>query len=157
MDKYEALLSKIQQSEDVPEWVVDEIQSTYEASGLRTDLKETRDKYRDVLTTNTKLRDRILAEEFTKHGVTISPTALRIPDDLDPTDAEKVEGWLVQSGLTSTKPTTSVDERSTHDRIVAATDSAATPTVDLSQFDPTTMDEDEFYRKYEAAKATIRR
>jgi hypothetical protein len=146
MDKYEALLNKMKDSGEVPEWVVDEIQSTYEASGLRTDLKETRDKYNQTLETNTRLRDTILESQFKSHGVTLSPKALRIPDDLDATDSDKVSGWLQEMGLVTAQPTTPTDERATHDRIANISSDATTPN-QISVSDIQNMSEEEFWAK----------
>lgn len=152
-DKYQELLDEMRNSGEIPETWIDRIQTTYEASGLRTDLKETKDQYRELMTQNSKLRDTILADRFKQFGVTISPSALRIPDDLDPTDTEKVEGWLVQSGLAESKPTTDPAERATHDRIAAASNAGGQPTISIEDLDPSTMSEDEFYKKVEALEA----
>lgn len=145
-DKYQELLDEMRNSGEIPESWIDRIQTTYEASGLRTDLKETKDQYRQLMDTNSKLRDTILADRFKQFGVTISPSALRIPDDLDPTDTEKVEGWLVQAGLAESKPTTDPEERAAHDRIAAASNAGGQPTLSIADLDPSKMTEDEYYQ-----------
>lgn len=151
-DRYKAFFEEARNSGVDPEWI-SKAEEMFEASPLRQDLNATKEQHRQTQEQNSKLRDALLAERFKDFGVTISPTALRIPDDLDPTDGEKVEGWLVQSGLTQSKPTTSPDLRATHDRISAASNEGGQPTISLEDLDPETLSEDEFYRKAAALQA----
>lgn len=157
MDKYEALINKMKDAGDVPEWVLDEVQSTYEASGLRTDLRDLKTKYDKTQEENTNLRTGLLADRFKAMGITISPSILNIPSDLAVTDSDKVQTWAEEMGLIQKVDTTSVDERAVHDRIATASNeggnSARMTSADL---DPSEMNETEFYkhaRKIEAEQA----
>lgn len=148
MDKYEALINKMKESGEVPEWVLDEVQSTYEASGLRTDLKNLKDQYTKTLEENTNLRTGLLADRFKSLGITISPSILNIPADLPVTDPEKVQSWAEEMGLIAKTETTTPDERVVHDRIATASNEGGNtglPTV--NDLDPSKMTEAEFYEK----------
>lgn len=154
-DKFKAMFDEAREAGLPDEWV-SRFESTFEASPLREENKATKERMREIADQNQKYRDTILAAQFRDHGVTISPTALRIPDDLDPTDAEKVEGWLVQSGLAQSKPTTDPSERATHDRIAQASNEGGQPV-----FDPQSLlnitDEEEFWTKAKQYEATRKR
>lgn len=148
MDKYEALIAKMKDSGEVPEWVLDEVQTTYEASGLRTDLKALREQHTKTLEENTSLRTGLLADRFKSLGITISPSILNIPSDLAVTDAEKVQSWAEEMGLIARTETTDQDTRATHDRIANASNdgtNSALPT--SSDLDPRKLSQEEFYEK----------
>ena len=154
-DKFKAMFEEAREAGLPDEWIT-KFESSFEASPLREENKSLKDRMKETYESNTKLRDTLLATKFSSHGVTISPSALRIPDDLDVTDDEKVEGWLVQAGLTSAKPTTDPSIRATHDRIANASNEETNATAAaLSELDPTTLSEDEFYAKAEAIMAKI--
>ncbi len=149
-DKFTQMFEEAKNSGVDPEWI-SRFESAFEASPLREENKATKDRMREIAESNTKLRDSLLATKFSSHGVTISPTALRIPDDLDVTDDEKVEGWLIQAGLTTTKPTTDPATLATHDRIAnASTDPISPSTIpDISK-----MNEEEFWAAHSAGLLT---
>ena len=148
MDKYEALINKMKESGEVPEWVLDEVQSTYEASGLRTDLKNLKDQYTKTLEENTSLRTGLLADRFKSLGITISPSILQIPSDLPVTDPEKVQSWAEEMGLIAKTETTPASEREVHDRIAATSDEGGNNSLpSVNDLDPTKMTEAEFYEK----------
>ena len=150
-DRFEQLFEEARNSGKVDEDWLDTFKSSFEASPLRVENKETRERAKAIAEQNQKYRDAILAAQFKEHGVTISPSALRIPDDLDPTDPEKVEGWLVQSGLASTKPTTDPAELATHDRIANA-GSDPVPPGQLPNIN--NMTEEEFWAAHAAGLLT---
>jgi hypothetical protein len=148
MDKYEALIKKMEESGEVPEWALTEVKQTYEASGLRTDLKDLRDKFTKINEENTSLRTGLLADRFKSLGITISPSILNIPADLPVTDPEKVQTWAEEMGLIAKTETTPTDERSTHDRIATASNEGGnTGLPAASDLDPSKMSESEFYEK----------
>lgn len=154
-DKFKAMFEEAREAGIPDEWIT-KFESTFEATPLREENKQTKERMREIAESNQKLRDTLLATKFSSHGVTISPSALRIPDDLDVTDDEKVEGWLVQSGLTSAKRTTDPKVLSTHDRIAQASNEETNAiSAALSELDPTTLTEDEFYAKAEAITAKL--
>lgn len=149
-DKFKAMFEEAREAGLPDEWVA-KFESTFEATPLREENKATKERMKEIAENNQKLRDTLLATKFTSHGVTISPSALRIPDDLDVTDDEKVEGWLVQAGLTTTKPTTDPATLATHDRIANASTETTPPN---SIPDVTKMNEEEFWTAYNAGLLT---
>lgn len=146
MDKYEALIEKMKTSGEVPEWVLDEVQTTYEASGLRTDLRDLKTKYDAALSDNTNLRTGLLADRFKAMGITIPVKVLQIPSDLAVTDEDKVREWAETSGLIAKTETTDPVERATHDRIAEASNEGGNSSIPTSaDLDPRKMPEDDFY------------
>jgi hypothetical protein len=157
MDKYEALLDKMRNSNEVPEWVLDEIATTYEASGLRTDLKSVKEKYAEAMKENTTLRTGLLADHFKSLGISISPSILNIPSDLPVTDPEKVQSWAEEMGLIAKTETTAPETRAVHDRIATASNEGGNTSVPSAlDLDPSTMSEKEFYKAVEAIEAARR-
>lgn len=154
-DKFTAIFNEAREAGLPDEWIT-KFESTFEASPLREENKATKERMKEIAERESKLKDALLATKFQTYGVTISPTALRIPDDLDPTDDEKVEGWLVQSGLAQAKPTTDPATREVHDRIAEASNEGGQPTISLADLNPETLSEDEFYRKAEILMAKIK-
>lgn len=156
-DKFKALFEEARQSGLPDEWV-DRFEESFEASGLRKDLKATQDQARQLMEQNKAMRTGLLGDRFAKLGITISPKVLNIPDDLDPTDEEKVTTWAQEMGLVEKKETTPPAERAVHDRIAAASNeggNTATPT--LQDFDPTKLSEAEFWEKAQAYEAAQKR
>ena len=154
-DKFKAMFEEAREAGLPDEWIT-KFESSFEASPLREENKATKDRMREIAETNTRLRNTLLSTQFKEFGVPYAPEALRIPDDLDPTNPEAVEGWLVQSGFAQAKPTTDPKILSTHDRIANASNEETNATAAaLSELDPTTLSEDEFYAKAEAIMAKI--
>jgi hypothetical protein len=79
-----------------------------------------------------KFRSGALGTQLQALGFKGNPSALNVPDDLDPFDAEKVTEWAVGMSLVD-KPEPSADEQrqaadmAAHDRMVAATAGATPP------------------------------
>lgn len=143
-NKFDALFEKARNAGVDPD-LLDEFQSTYEASGLRKDMRELQDKLKTQAELNRNLRSGLLADRFKTMGISISPKALNIPDDLDPTDPEKVTSWAEDMGLVQKKETTTPETRAVHDRIAnASNEGGNTQIPDLP--DPATVSEDEYYR-----------
>lgn len=155
-DKFKAIFDEAREAGLPDEWIT-RFESTFEASPLREENKQTKERMREIAERESKLKDALLATKFQSYGVSISPTALRIPDDLDPTDDEKVEGWLIQSGLAQSKPTTEPETRAVHDRISQASNEGGQPTISLEDLDPSKLTEDEFYEKAAALTAKLRK
>lgn len=146
MDKYEALINKMRESGEVPEQWLNEVEQTYEASGLRTDLRTLREQYNKSQEENTNLRTGLLADRFKAMGITISPSILNIPSDLAVTDSDKVQTWAEEMGLIAKTETTSTTERTTHDRIAEASNEGGNSSIPTSaDLDPRKMPEDDFY------------
>lgn len=148
MDKYEALIQKMKEDESVPEWVLEEVSKTYEASGLRTDLKAIKEKYDATAKERDELRTGLLADRFQKMGITISPTILNIPSDLPVTDPDKVQSWAEEMGLIAKTETTDPETKGVHDRIAAASNEGGNTGIPTAMdLDPSKMTQEEFYEK----------
>lgn len=152
-DKFKAMFDEAREAGLPDEWI-SKFESEFEATPLRAENKATKERMKEIAEANQRLRDTLLETKFSAYNVSIKPSALRIPDDLDVTDDEKVEGWLVQSGLTSARPTTDPEVRATHDRIAAAATEGGNSTLpSLADLDPNKLSEDEFYERAEAIQA----
>lgn len=154
-DKYTQLIQEARESGEIPDSWLERIETTYEASGLRTDLKATREAYQKTLDENRTLRSGLLADRFKSIGITISPTVLNIPDTLDPTDTDKVSEWAQEMGLIPKQETTPPAERATHDRIAAASNEG-NATVIPSVSDIQNLPEEEFWKQAAAREAAIK-
>ena len=153
-DKFRQLFEEARNSGVDPDWV-DKFENTFEASGLRKDNQTIKEENRLLRETATKLKTGLLQDRFRSMGVTISPSILNIPDELDPSDPEKVQSWAEEMGLISRQETTAPAERQTHDRIAAASNEgnvSVMPTVD----DISNLPEDEFWKVAAAREAAIK-
>lgn len=153
-DKFKAMFDEARDAGVDADWV-SKFESAFEATPLREEIKSTKERMKEIAEANQRYRDSLLETKFSAYNVSIKPSALRIPDDLDVTDDEKVEGWLVQSGLTSARPTTDPEVRATHDRIANAGNEGNSTGIDLSQLDPSKMSEDEFWEKAPQVEAQL--
>lgn len=154
-DKYSQLIQEARESGEIPDSWLERIESTYETSGLRTDLKATREAYQKTLDENRTLKSGVLASQFKSLGIGLNPKVLQIPDELDPTDSDKVSEWAQEMGLIPKQETTPVTERATHDRIAAASNES-TATVIPSASDIQNLSEDEFWKQAAAREAAIK-
>lgn len=155
-DKFKQLFEEARNSGVDSDWV-DRFENTFEASGLRKDNQTIKEENRLLRETATKLKSGLLKDRFEKIGITISPSVLNIPDDLDPSDPEKVQSWAEEMGLVTKTETTPPAERQTHDRIAAASNEGNVTIVpSLEDLDPTTMSEEEFYKKAAAREAAMK-
>ena len=153
-DKFRQLFEEARGSGVDPEWV-DKFESTFEASGLRKDNQAIKDENRLLRETASKLKSGLLKDRFERIGITISPSILNIPDDLDPSDPEKVQSWAEEMGLITPKETTPPAERETHDRIAAASNEGTVTSIP-SNADIQNLGEDEFWRVAAAREAAIK-
>lgn len=154
LDKFTQLFEEARNSGVDPEWV-DRFSSTFEASGLRKDNQTIKEENRLLRETADKLKAGLLKDRFGQMGITISPSVLNIPDELDPSDPEKVQSWAEEMGLIAKKETTQPEERATHDRIAAASNEgnvSVTPTLQ----DLTNLPEEEFWKQAQIREAAIK-
>lgn len=155
-DKFKQLFEEARNSGVDSEWV-DKFENTFEASGLRKDNVTIKEENRLLRETATKLKSGLLKDRFEKIGITISPSVLNIPDDLDPSDPEKVQSWAEEMGLITKQETTPPSERQTHDRIAAASNEGNQTIVpSIDDLDPTKLSEEEFWQKAQAREAAIK-
>lgn len=145
-DKFKQLFEEARNSGMDPDWV-DKFENTFEASGLRKDNQTIKEENRALRETADRLKSGMLKDRFEKIGITISPSILNIPDELDPSDPEKVQSWAEEMGLIAKTETTPAPEREVHDRIAAAGNEGGNTTIpSLDQLDPSTLSEEEFYK-----------
>lgn len=144
-DKYDEFIKAMKESGEVPERWVEGVEQTFSASTLRNELKETRDKYRETMEQNQTLRDGVLRDRFQKLGISISPKALNIPSDLDPTDEDKVSAWAQEMELIPKVETTDKETRQVHDRIAAASNEGGNSSIP-STSDIQNLSEEEFWK-----------
>ena len=153
-DKFKQLFEEARNNGMDPDWV-DKFETTFEASGLRKDNQTIKEENRLLRETAGKLKSGLLQDRFKSMGVTISPSILNIPDDLDPSDPEKVQSWAEEMGLVTKTETTPPADRQVHDRIAAASDSgnvSVTPSID----DISNLPEEEFWKQAAAREAAIK-
>lgn len=153
-DKFRQLFEEARNSGVDPDWV-DKFENTFEASGLRKDNQTIKEENRLLRETANKLKTGLLQDRFKSMGVTISPSILNIPDELDPSDPEKVQSWAEEMGLITKQETTQPAERQTHDRIAAASNEgnvSIAPTID----DISNLPEDEFWKVAAQREAAIK-
>lgn len=153
-DKFRQLFEEARNSGVDPDWV-DKFENTFEASGLRKDNQTIKEENRLLRETANKLKTGLLQDRFKSMGVTISPSILNIPDELDPSDPEKVQSWAEEMGLITKQETTPPAERQTHDRIAAASNEgnvSIVPTID----DISKLPEDEFWKVAAQREAAIK-
>lgn len=156
-DKYEDLLKEAEESGEIPSTWLDRIRNTYEASGLRTDLKDTREKYRAALEENESLRTGVLTTTFKSLGISANPKAFALPSDLNPTDEEAVSNWAQDMGLIPKVETTPSDERAVHDRISSASDQSTLGTIPTEEDIKNAKTPEELYALAARREAALQR
>lgn len=150
MDKYTQFLEDAKKSGEISDEWLERIQSTYEASGLRNDIRSERERADKLQTSLRTLHTSLLTDKFKEMGIPGKPSAYSLPDDIDPTNPESIQTWAVDQGLIQPVTTTESSERAAHDRIANASTDGPTPTISLDGLDPNKLTEDEFYAYAEA-------
>lgn len=156
MDKYTQFLEDARKSGQIPDEWIQRIEDTYEASGLRNDVKTHQEKVKQLEEKYRVLQTGLLTDKFKEMGIPGKPTAYSLPDDIDPTNPESIQTWAVDQGLIQPPQTTDNDTRAVHDRIAAASTDGAGPTISLDDLDPRKLSEDEFYEKAAALSKSRR-
>ena len=153
-DKFTQLFEEARNSGVDPDWV-DKFATTFEASGLRKDNQTIKEENRLLRETANKLKTGLLKDRFTTMGITISPSILNIPEELDPSDPDKVQSWAEEMGLIAKTETTSTDERATHDRIAVASNEGNVATIPTND-DLKNLSEEEFWKQAQIREAAIK-
>jgi hypothetical protein len=153
-DKFKQLFEEARNNGMDPGWV-DRFEETFEASGLRKDNQTIKEENRLLRETASKLKTGLLQDRFKGMGITISPSILNIPDELDPSDPEKVQSWAEEMGLITKQETTPPAERQIHDRIAAASNEGNVTTAP-SISDIQNLGEDEFWKVAQQREAAIK-
>jgi hypothetical protein len=156
MDKYTQFLEDAKKSGEIPDEWIKRIEDTYEASGLRNDVRTERERAQKLETDLRSLRIGLLTDKFKEMGIPGKPTAYSLPDDMDPTNIESIQSWAVEQGLITPPQTTEPASREVHDRISQASNEGGNSSIPSSEeLDPRKMSETEFYehaRKIEAQR-----
>lgn len=98
----------------------------WSGSPLRKERNEALQKVTALEERLAKAEAKTLESTFSNLGITVKPSALRLPDDLDVLDEDKVREWAVEQGLAEPPPPdTPEEEAEAHERVVAAGAGAA--------------------------------
>lgn len=98
----------------------------WSGSPLRKERNEARQEADALKERVAKAEAKTLEATFKELGITVKPTALRLPDDLDVLDDTKVREWAVEQGLAEPPPPdTPEEEVAAHERVQAAGAGAA--------------------------------
>lgn len=121
---FEDLLTEMADAGVVPEFI-ERLRQATAGSPLRKEIADLTKERDDLLGTVGRYRNDSLKAKFETFGIKVSPDALRVPDDLDPLDAKKVEEWAVGMGLMEPLPPSEeeqqlADDLETQGRIAAA-------------------------------------
>ena len=119
MPTVDELLGRIQEGTATAD-DLDNLRKAYEASPLRKERDDAAAEAKRLADANAALRQTVMKTNFAAAGVTIDPSVLNLPSDLDVTDVEKVKGWAQGAGLVQAKPDTSQEELQAHDRLAGA-------------------------------------
>lgn len=155
-DRFSELFEEARDSGVDPNWL-EKLQTTFEASPLRAEIKASKEEAKRLREEAQTLRQGLLKDRFSGLGIKLNPSVLNIPDDLNPADVENVKTWAVSMGLIEDAPTTPPAERAAHDRIAQASTETTTNIPSLDDLDPNKLSEDDFYRLAAAREAALKR
>lgn len=144
-DKFEELFEEAMTSGKVDSEWLDRFRSNFEASPLRNEIKSLKEREKALREQATQYRNGLLQDKFSKLGITISPSILNIPEELNPADDDGFKDWAVKSGLVKDEPTTPEPERAVHDRIAAVSNESSPAGIDNTAL-LNTDNEEEFWR-----------
>lgn len=154
MPKIEDLIAEMEDAGVDPAFIA-KTRETFEASPLRKELKEAKDAAQAAIDRATKAENVALTGTFKELGITAKPTAFNLPDDLDRTDREAVQGWAVEHGLIEPPaPRVAGETLDAMDRIGAASQGAGAVTADPTAAVVSADSEQEFWAQAEAAGLT---
>jgi hypothetical protein len=154
MAGFDDILNELVNTGQLPD---DAAQKLRDASPLRKDLETTKSELAAAQERTRTLEQRLSADVFSKVGITLNPSLLRTPDDLDVTDVDAVRKWAVEKQLIEDTPATPPAEMEQHQRVAAAAvDAPLEPgQADLlAQLDPRKMSEDDFWAQAAAMGRT---
>lgn len=144
MGRFEKLLETLKNDYEVDQDVVDEISSLWDASPIRKERDDYKKRAETAEEKAGKYATAAVKSVLKDKGVTINPSLLRFPDDLDLTDEAAVEKFLVDAGLAEAKSEADVAEQQAHeniDRAVTGASATATTRINadlLEELDTTT-------------------
>ena len=100
--------------------LADSLEKQFDASPLRSENKELKRKAQEALEKAERLNAYALQAAFEKIGLKVKPDALRLPDDLDPTDTPALTAWATEKGFIEAKPETPIEEQKAHEQMSQA-------------------------------------
>lgn len=161
---FDALIGELEEA-GLDESYIDRLRSVTAASPIRKE----RDAYKAdaiaALDRAQRAEAKALAASFRDMGITMKPSALRLPDDLDVTDDDKLRAWATDAGLIaavqSVDQSMSNEERQAHANVAAASAGATTPPAAnskeslLARLDPAKgLTEEQFWAEARSAGIT---
>lgn len=105
-----------------------ELRAAWDASPLRRERDEAKTSAASALERAQRAEAKALASSFKDLGIKVSPTALRMPDDLDVTDDAALRTWAEGAGLVEPPaPTTATQtEQAAHQQAANASQGVST-------------------------------
>lgn len=149
-NSFEDLLAEAEEVGVDPD-LIERLRAASAASPLRAEKKQAEERAAAALERAIKAENAALTSTFEKLGIKAKPSAFNLPEDLDRTDFDAVQGWAVEQGLAEPpKADVPVEHLDAEDRIHAATAGAggAPSVIDRAL---ATDNEDEFWRAYDEA------
>lgn len=137
---------------------LERVQAATAASPLRKERDELKAALQEATEKATKFGAAALNAQFAALGIKVKPDALRLPDDLDPLDTEKVREWAVGMGLADPPPpAVPPEEQAAHQRLAeaAAAGGVAPPATAARDEIMSATSADEFWAKARAAGQVI--
>lgn len=133
------------------DWI-DRVKKASSGSPLRKELEDERQARIQAAENAAKYRDAALNSQFAQLGIKVKPDALKVPEDLDPLDGDKVRDWAVGMGLSEAPQAVTPQEQAAHERIANASDGAS-PTTPSTARDEILQaaNAEEFFAKAKAA------
>lgn len=133
---FEALIGELEEA-GLDESYIDRLKSATAASPIRKERDQFKADLATALAQRDQFRSKALVASFKDLGIKVSPTALRMPDDLDVTDDAALRTWAEGAGLVDPPPVTTASpaEQQAHQQAAAAANGAGVNTAQ-----PTTAD-----------------
>lgn len=114
---FDDLLAELEAKEALDPDDLDRLRKASSGSPLRKERDEAKARADAAEARAKHLEGSMLADQLTKLGVTVKPSALRVPDDLDVADLEKVRAFAIDAGALAAPVDTSAENQQAHERI----------------------------------------
>lgn len=152
-NNFEDLLEEAAEAGVDPD-LIDRFRAASDASPLRKEVKDTKAQLEAAIARAQKAEGVALSQQFKELGIKAKPSAFKLPDDLDVTDADALQTWAVDQGLIDPPAPKVPDEHlDALDRIADASN-GATGRVDPTDAVIAAGSEEEFWRQAEQAGVT---
>lgn len=119
-NRFDELLTEIEEAEAIaPEWL-DRLREASKGSPLRKERDDAIERADRAEARTKEMETATLASTLSTLGVKVKLDNLRLPDDLEVSDPEKVKEWAVEAGLVEAAPDVPNDEIEGHEAIATA-------------------------------------